>query len=58
MRWLPAGMIVLEKEFGNLDELDIDVASKASEELKDKPQKIIMIIYHDKSVTIGEITIR
>ena len=51
-------MIVLEKEFGNLDELDIDVASKASEELKDKPQKIIMIIYHDKSVTIGEITIR
>ena len=41
-------------EFGNLDELDIDVTSKGPEELQDISEKIILIIYHDQSVTIGD----
>ena len=38
----------LEKQFGNLDELDIDTESKNEEELKE------IIIYNDHSVSIGD----
>ena len=47
-------LILLEKKFGILDELDIDVTSKDPEELQDIAEKIILIIYHDQSVTIGD----
>jgi len=47
-------LILLEKKFGILDELDIDVTSKGPEELQDIAEKIILIIYHDQSVTIGD----
>lgn len=43
----------LEKQFGNLDELDIDVESKNEEELKEIVQHIQVIIYNDHSVSIG-----
>ena len=44
---------LLEKEFGNLDELDIDVDNKTEEELKGICDKLQVIIYNDNSVTIG-----
>lgn len=46
-------LILLEKEFGNLDELDLDVSSKTDDEIKAIAEKIIVIVYHDNSVTIG-----
>lgn len=47
-------LILLEKEFGNLDELDLDVTSKTPEDLKCIADRIILILYHDQSVTIGD----
>ena len=44
----------LEKQFGNLDELDIDVESKTKEELKNITNHIYVMIYNDKSVTVGD----
>lgn len=46
-------LICLEKEFGNLDELDIDVANKSNKDLKEIINYICVIIHDDKSVTIG-----
>lgn len=47
-------LILLEKEFGNLDELDLDVSSKTPEKLQDITNKIIVIVYSDYSVNIGD----
>ncbi len=44
----------LEKQFGNLDELDIDTESKNEEELKEITRHIQVIIYNDHSVSIGD----
>lgn len=44
----------LEKQFGNLDELDIDTESKNEEELKEIIRHIQVIIYNDHSVSIGD----
>ena len=44
----------LEKEFGNLDELDIDTDSKNEEELNEIIKHIQVIIYNDRSVAIGD----
>lgn len=44
----------LEKQFGNLDELDIDVESKSKKELEEIVNHISVIIYNDQSVTIGD----
>lgn len=46
-------MLLLEKEFGNLDELDLDVTTKTSDQLKNIAERIILIVYNDQSVTIG-----
>lgn len=46
-------LILLEKEFGNLDELDLDVTTKTPDELKSIAERIILIVYNDQSVTIG-----
>lgn len=46
-------LILLEKEFGNLDKLDLDTTSKTPEELQTITDKIVVIIYNDNSVTIG-----
>lgn len=47
-------LILLEKEFGNLDALDLDVSSKSPKELEEITNKIIVIVYNDHSVTIGD----
>ena len=47
-------LILLEKEFGNLDELDLDVASKTQEELQRIADNVYFIVYHDDSIKIGD----
>ena len=44
----------LEKQFGNLDDLDIDITSKSQEDIEGISDHIHMIIYNDFSVTIGD----
>lgn len=46
-------LIYLEKEFGNLDELDLDVDSKSREEKENIINKLQIIIY-DQRVKIGD----
>lgn len=46
-------LLLLEKEFGNLDELDIDVDSKGEEELDSIHNSLCVMIFNDNSVTIG-----
>ncbi len=46
-------MLKLEKEYGNLDSLDIDTSSKSKEEKESINNTIINYIYNDNSVTIG-----
>ena len=43
----------LEKQFGNLDDLDIDVNSKSGKELKEIAKQIFLIIYNDQSISVG-----
>lgn len=47
-------LFYLEKQFGNLDELDIDTDSKNEEELEEIVKHIQVIIYNDHSVSIGD----
>ena len=43
----------LEKQFGNLDELDIDIESKTPDELTQIINHIYIMIYKDNSVSLG-----
>lgn len=45
---------ILEKEFGNLDELDIDLTSINSEYIEVIGDKIVNIIFVDNSFSIGD----
>ena len=45
-------LLFLEKEFGNLDGLDIDISTKTEEELKSIIQHIQVNLY-DNSIAIG-----
>lgn len=47
-------LIILEKEFGNLDELDIDISVKNPDELKAIIDRLIVIVYNDNSASIGD----
>ena len=47
-------LILLEKEFGNLDELDLDLSKKTTDEIDTISNQIIVIVYNDKSVTVGD----
>lgn len=47
-------LIILEKEFGCLDELDIDTTVKSEEELKAINDRILVLVYNDNSVSIGD----
>lgn len=47
-------LLKLEKEFGNLDDLDINTESKKPKELKKLNQTIINIIYSDNSIKSGD----
>ena len=44
----------MEKEFGVLDELDIECSDKSDQEINEVCQKILNVIYVDKSITIGD----
>lgn len=46
-------LMILEKEFGCLDELDIDTTVKSEEELKAINDRILVLVYNDNSVSIG-----
>lgn len=47
-------LMILEKEFGSLDELDIDITSKTDEEIQDINDRILVLVYNDNSVSIGD----
>lgn len=47
-------LMILEKEFGSLDELDIDTTSKSDEEIEDINNRILVLVYNDNSVSIGD----
>ena len=46
-------LLFLEKEFGNLDELDIDISTKNEYEIREIVQRIQVNLY-DNSITIGD----
>lgn len=46
-------MLKLEKEYGNLDSLDIDTSSKTKEEIEAINTTVINYIFNDNSITIG-----
>ena len=47
-------LLLLEKEFGNLDDLDIDLSTKDETEIENITNNIMVIFYNDNSVTIGD----
>ena len=46
-------LLLLEKEFGNLDGLDIDVDSKDESQLDNIHNSLCVMVFNDNSVTIG-----
>ncbi len=44
----------LEKQFGNLNDLDIDLGSKSKDEVSEIKNHIYVMIYNDQSVTVGD----
>lgn len=46
--------LLLEKEFGNLDDLDIDLSVKKDEEINGITNDIMVMIYNESSITIGD----
>lgn len=46
-------LMTLEREFGKLDELDIDISDKSADELQAIADKILVLIYNNNSITIG-----
>lgn len=46
-------LIFLEKEFGNLDDLDIDISTKGEDEIQNIVQHIKVTLY-DNSISIGD----
>lgn len=47
-------LMILEKEFGCLDELDIDTMAKSKEEIEAINNRILVLVFNDNSVTIGD----
>lgn len=47
-------LLLLEKEFGILDDLDIDTSTKSPDEIQTIAKKVYVIIYNDQSVHIGD----
>lgn len=47
-------LMILEKEFGCLDELDIDTTAKSEEEIEAINNRILVLVVNDNSVTIGD----
>lgn len=46
--------LILEKEFGLLDELDLDIGEKTQDEIGTITQQINYIIYNDNSIKMGD----
>lgn len=46
-------LLYLEKEFGTLDDLDIEIGNKTEDELQKIVENINLYIYTDNSITIG-----
>lgn len=46
-------LLTLEKEFGNLDDLDIDISTKGEDEIQNIVQHIQVTLY-DNSISIGD----
>ena len=47
-------LLLLEKEFGILDDLDIDTTIKSPEEIQSIAKQVYVIVYNDQSVHIGD----
>lgn len=47
-------LILLEKEFGSLDDMDLDFSQKTPDELNSISNQIIVIVYNDSRVTVGD----
>ena len=47
-------LLLLEKEFGNLDDLDIDLTSKSNDEIQNITSNIMILLYNDNSIVIGD----
>ena len=47
-------LLLLEKEFGCLDELDLDCESKSKKELQSISASVVNIIFNDNRVSIGD----
>lgn len=47
-------LMILEKEFGYLDELDIDTSVKSEEEIEAINNRIFVLVYNDNSVSVGD----
>ena len=46
-------LLLLEKEFGNLDDLDIDLTSKSNDEIQNIASNIMILLYNNNSIVIG-----
>lgn len=47
-------LLKLEKEFGSLDELDIDVSTKTEKDIENINQTIVQILVQDNSIKVGD----
>lgn len=47
-------LLLLEREFGNLDDLDIDATQKSPEEIENIVNQVYIIVYNDSSISIGD----
>lgn len=47
-------LLLLEKEFGCLDELDLEMGQKTQEDINSINNRINIIVYNDNSVAIGD----
>ncbi|WP_338546360.1 hypothetical protein V1225_10435 [Emergencia sp. JLR.KK010] len=47
-------LMILEKEFGCLDELDIDTTAKSVEEIEAINRRILVLCYNDNSISVGD----
>lgn len=48
-------LLLLEKEFGNLDDLDIDLTSKSNDEIQSIASNIMILLYNNNnSIVIGD----
>ena len=47
-------LLLLEKEFGNLDDLDIDLTSKSNDEIQNIASNIMILLYNDNSIVVGD----